>query len=433
MMKHKVLSIFLCLLLTLPLSACNRSDQPKNTQPSDPSPTAATTVPSPELPPETKPDPLQNEKNAIKEEVLVFMADDVEDNDPSAMFERFLGNYAVTDFSNAYEDSIPYNSIYQKDGVSVIDRTDGTVYTIATPNQIVTAKMNGGKLAVLNQSVVESAPVPSIFSDFGFDISTVYSENDSTDFTNLDLTPDMLSVSDDLQTCNFSAEYMNRMSVLFAESLELDQPETQAFMDSCQASGSYSVEAKRAVFTVSGSTTALGAVRFTVTLTHNPDFQDYSSVMKVEYTMNVSGAPVSVTNELTIQDNRYSGGYIHGFFFRNILTAETTVMQNGIPVSSKSVTTSMYSIKANGDFHASQQIEQEVSAMGQSSSEDSYRQLQFDSNSAEGFSYSEEINGILQLRLIARSCQFGEHDLTIPQAVIDLKNQLNGQSSTILE
>lgn len=432
-MKHKLLSIFLCLLLALPLSSCKEFNDSKGSEQSEsPKTTAATTTvttpPSSEQHPETKPDPLLDKKNAIKDQVIVFMADDVENNDPYAMFEQFLGDYYVTDFSGIYQDSKPYNSIYHKDGVSVIDRTDGVSYQISAPNEIVTVQMQGGKLTVTDRTAVESPPIPSIFTDFGFDISTVYSKDDSIDFTEPQLTADMLTVSDDLLTCTFSDEYLDSIATLFGESMDLDEAGCKAFVNSCTTSGSYSVEDKQAVFIISGDTDEMGKITVTLTLTHNPQRQDYSTSMKVEFTQDVEGTPVAITNELTIEDERYAGGNIPGFFFRNILTAEATVVQNGVPINSKTVTTSMYSFKANGNFHASEHILQDVSAMGQSAQQESYRQLKYNSNIAEGFEYSEQLDYILQLRLIAQTCKIGEHDLTPPQAVIDLQNQLNGIS-----
>ena len=90
-MKHKLLSIFLCLLLALPLSSCKEFNDSKGSEQSEsPKTTAATTTvttpPSSEQHPETKPDPLLDKKNTIKDQVIVFMADDVENNDPYAMF-----------------------------------------------------------------------------------------------------------------------------------------------------------------------------------------------------------------------------------------------------------------------------------------------------------------------------------------------------------
>ena len=425
-MKHKLLSIFLSLLLTLSVTSCNTAD-PQKSENASPQSTAATTQQPPETKPVTQPDPLLNEKNAIKDQVLIFMADDVEDNDPYAMFEQFLGDYYVTDFSGIYQDSKPYKSIYHKNGVSVTDRTDGVSYQISTPTEIVTAQMKGGKLTVTDRTAVESAPIPSIFTDFGFDISMIYSKDDSIDLAQPQLTADMLTVSDDLLTCTFSDAYLDSIAALFGESMDLDEAGCKAFVNSCTSSGSYSVEDKQAVFIISGDAAERGKLTVTLTFTHNPDRQDYFSTMKVEYTVEAEGTPVTVTNELTIMDERYAGGHIPSFFFRNILTAEATVVQNGVPINSKTVTTTMYSINAHGYFHASESILQDVSTMGYSAQQDSYRQLKYDPNIAEGFEYSEQLDGILQLRLIAQTCKIGDHDLTLPDAVIELQNELNGQ------
>ena len=427
-MKHKLLSIFLSLLLTLSVTSCNTTDSQTNAETTTPqSTTVNTTRQPPETEPVTQPDPLLNEKNAIKDEVLIFMADDVENNDPYAMFEQFLGDYYITDFSNAYKDSKSYNSIYHKNGVSVVDRTDGVSYQISTPNEIVTAQMKGGKLSVTDRTAVERAPISSIFTDFGFDISIIYSQDDSIDFNDPELTADMLTVSDDLLTCTFSDEYLNSIATLFGESMDLDEAGCKAFVNSCTKSGTYSVEDKQAVFIISGDTDERGAITITLTFTHNPDRQDYSTTMKVEYTVEAEGTPVTVTNELTIMDERYAGGNTPGFFFRNILTTEATVLQNGVPLNYKTVTTSMYSINANGNFHASERILQDVSAMGQSAQQESYHQLEYNSNRADGFEYSEQLDSIIQLQLVAQTCKIGNHDLPLPDAVIALQNELNGQ------
>lgn len=431
-MKHKLCSLVLCMLLILSASACTDStshevtDNPNSTTLT----TTATTTESPEEPPVTQPDPLLNEKNAIKEQVIAFINSDAVD--PDEIFDQFLNHdYYIGNFDTTKEPSSTYHEVYRKDGVLVTHTNDGTLYTVTGQNQQVTAEIQKGKLVILETVQLEEKPLLSIFYDFGFDIDVVYTvDKDSVNLSECNLTPDMMSISDDLATCTFSEEYLINIASLLFDAITDSEEEHQKLLDSCQMEGIYSVADRKATFRFQTTGDSLGEIIISSTFENKPG-DNPKSTSFLQYTTLLDGVSVQMTNELLIEHESVSFYSPGGYSFRNIMTAEYTKVENGIPYDITLTETSHYVLRNDGDFIASWKKEQTISALGQSTTNESYERMTYDS--ASHFTYSATLNHQLVYQLDAYEFQWGSPDKSIPQAIIDLQKQLNSsQQGSIL-
>lgn len=255
-------------------------------------------------------DPLKEEKEAVKAQVLSIMAEDSR-QDPSVLFENFFGDYSIPDFAPDNDYAAALSRIWQKDGVTVIEYKDGSVeYALARNGYLFSLTSEGGNTAVTSVTPLADPAgyIPSIFSDFGIDISDVYtaSSAEEEEAPSPLLTADMLTVSDDLTVCTFSDEYLREVAAMLCASMGYSAEQTDKFMSDYSGSGVYTADSNTVEFVIKGSFEGLGAA--TVTVSHSVDDRgDYRTSVKMEYTLVAEGMILPTTTELAVYDVEYDG------------------------------------------------------------------------------------------------------------------------------
>ena len=208
---------------------CNQKENSGDISTGD---TVHATEPQTTVAPETTQDPAAE---ALKNEVLELMEDDDGDKESlTTLFIPFCGDYTVGNFSKSNDFAVSLDSIYQKNGVSTIKYADGSyTHTVVRDGVQFSINEKDGKSELAGTlDVAVDSYVPSVFYDFGIDISPFYSgkgEN-TDDIEDPKLTADMLSVDAAYQICTFSDEYVREVARLLCASLDYNEAETQEFL-----------------------------------------------------------------------------------------------------------------------------------------------------------------------------------------------------------
>ena len=301
---------------------------------------------------ETTPPPSEEEIAAIKAEVIALMMADSDKESPTTLFEAFIGDYAISDIDQLASNGgyNAYSKIFRDGDALGMVYLDGvtTDYTVYRNDFAYTAY----KDELGNTSVTGKAPLggadytPSILTDFGFDISAIYSGNISMQDPTLDAS--MLTVSDDLLTCTFSDAYMAEVGRGLCASLGYNSADAEKFFDTAKLSGVYYPQEKRAEFVIEFYELSLGETKITLTCT-DKGTKGITYSTKMEFNVVSSGMIVPTTTELIISEVKYDGNRpISGQFeLRSI--ASVTLDYGGSKVSSDAISITTYSLFAEGE------------------------------------------------------------------------------------
>ena len=301
---------------------------------------------------ETTPLPSEEEIAAIKAEVIALMTADSDKDSPTTLFEAFIGDYAISDIDQLMSNGgyNAYSKIFRNDDTLGMVYLDGvtTDYTVYRNDFAYTAyKDENGNASVTGKTSLGGAVyTPSILTDFGFDISAIYSGNISLQDPTLDAS--MLTVSNDLLTCTFSDAYMTEVGRGICASLGYNDADSEKFFDTAKLSGVYYPQEKRAEFVIEFYELSLGETKITLTCT-DKGTKGITYSTKMEFNVVSSGMVVPTTTELIISDVKYDGSRpISGQFeLRSI--ASVTLDYGGSKVTSDAVSITTYSLFAEGE------------------------------------------------------------------------------------
>ena len=301
---------------------------------------------------ETTPPPSEEEIAAIKAEVIALMMADSDKESPTTLFEAFIGDYAISDIDQLMSNGgyNAYSKIFRNDDTLGMVYLDGvtTDYTVYRNDFAYTAYKDAlGNTSVTGKtSLGGNTYTPSILTDFGFDISAIYSGNISLQDPTLDAS--MLTVSNDLMTCSFSDDYMTEVGRGMCASLGYNDADTEKFFDTAKLSGVYYPQEKRVEFVIEFYELTLGETKITLTCT-DKGTKGITYSTKMEFNVVSSGMIVPTTTELIISEVKYDGNRpISGQFeLRSI--ASVTLDYNGSKVSSDAISITTYSLFAEGE------------------------------------------------------------------------------------
>ena len=206
--------------------------------------------------PETTLDPQEVRAGEIKSRVLEVINSDSGNGtiNTDDLFGKYCGDYMISDIE---ENSCP-------EGLDFIALRSDVTTTSYKDKHRSYSTMRGGYDFTINHEnskyKLRAHPcddadtrVPSVFYDFGIDISAFYSPlKDSGARLELpDLTADMLTVDDELSSCTFSDEYMNEFARALCISMEYTDEQTKTFIERGSFKGTYYVEPERVEFSFS--------------------------------------------------------------------------------------------------------------------------------------------------------------------------------------
>ncbi len=286
-MKKKLLIFVLALIVCLSFASCFEASNVSN----DTTDTSLETA-----------DPNAEEKQLIKEELMKILNDDEaseEMESPIDLFDSFIGDYQITEFPEKSWYGSSVKSVWQKDGVTVIEYRDGhKEYSLVKDIYHFLFTANGDTYELESVQYVDEGHVPSIYDDFGISIGGLYGESEKTILPPV-LKEDMIVVSDDLVTCTFTSEYLDELVKWFSRSMDVSVIDSKDW----KCNGSYDVEGKKVKFEITGNTEETGDFKMEIS------FSDKSGemTMSLECSPVTDGAVVPMTTEMTIKDVVYDG------------------------------------------------------------------------------------------------------------------------------
>ena len=300
MKKALLLTLVLTLILTL-VSCTTPSNDDTNTtditKESESNPVSNTNQPT-----------LKERKEQIKEQVIQIMQGDDSENarDFNTLpFASYMGDYSVTSIESSGSSSYRPSAIYRKDGVHITkyaasSRVDYNIdqsgYLFSVINE------TGADPEISNIQELDDDYTASIFFDCGINLNLLMdgdgdSDSGEDDSDEPELTPEKITVSDDLTTCTFSNGYMKEMARSLYKDLYSDS-EVEQLMADFTGSGTYNVAENKITLIISSDTEALAAPFITVIYSETAD-KKVTLSMKMEMTVEVDGISIPASTEIT--------------------------------------------------------------------------------------------------------------------------------------
>ncbi len=415
MKRLLLLALALCLALSFALTSCTPEDAyDSDTQAPDTSDSDA---------PDTV-DPLVEKTEQIKADVLAHMADD-DREDPMRLFDYFLGDYTIGSITSTDDYGAAVESVWQKDGVCVIEYRDGhRDYSLVRNGYVFKLTEQGGNTAVVSVTSYDAADshIPSIFDDFGVGINAIYSPDDGEDTPEPVLTEDMLTVSDDFAECKFSEAYMEEVTDMLLDAMGLDAAQKAEFKASGSSTGIYTVADNTVTFTITGKHPQLGDM--TMTVKHADKGEDgYEFSQKMEYTISAEGVTIPTSNEMIMRSVKYDGDKVVSADFESrVFEVGAEIIQNGVSiVMDTSNITRIYLDKNTNSLDLMCDQQAKTTVLGQSQSSDVSVRLSVMKNN---FSYSSAQNGLSISQIQGANTVFSAPDgKEIPQIVFELADK----------
>ncbi len=310
------------------------------------------------------------EVKAFKAAVCEFLNAEDDRESPRGLLLAVCGDYYADSFGDSNDFAASLGYIAQKNGVTHMSYKNGmTTYSFARDGYMFTAQAENGKCEVNGMQQLASANfVPSIFYDFGIDISDMLAESEIPDGVDAPvLMPDMVIPSDDLTYCTFSEEYMTRVIKYLAASSGYTGADLEKLEPSGKGGGKYIVADGSVSFDIEFYAPGIGDMK--VSFTQSETEAEGLTVKQVnKYNVTSNGMSVPTTVEMTFSQIKYDGTRpVSGSFCMNV-TAEASAVSEGYTVSSVSAASTQVWVDITGEapsFYANSETELVVEYAGQ--------------------------------------------------------------------
>ena len=385
---------------------------------------------------------LEEKKDRIKQHVMALMGDSHRE-DPESLFEYFCGDYVISSFGNS-DDSSMFNKVYQKNGITVNEYTDGIKeYTAVKGGYVFTVVEQNGSFRLYGAEQYEDADsyIPSIFDDFGIDISAFYDKDDASgteeDVEEPELTAEMLTVSGDLKTCTFSDAYMKEVLRMFGKSFGKTDAELDVFVNLSSASGSYSVEQDTVTFEIlakrldMGNGAEVDEAKITIFYCDS-ETDGITMTMNMEMTMamDMDGTVINAPTvmEQTVSKVRYNGNKVVAASFESKMSTDIQATVSGISFKTAVCETNSFDLSIeepeNSKFSVNCSTEQ-TTTMGETKATEKSSQIldcTFGTNASK-FSYIMTQDGVQAAKIEATGVTLGASGENVPSEVLNIINQ----------
>lgn len=243
-----------------------------------------------------------SEGEQIKETVLALMNQSEKQQDPSTLFSYFDGDYEISNFTSSGEG---IQSIKRKNAVSLVTASGMKYYGVEAAGMLFYAADVDGRAEVIGIVPLQAdmSEKSTIFTAFGIDTGAVYGVEAEDDV--IELTKDMLTVSEDNKTCTFSKAYIDEMAKMICESMGYSKTQTDRFLEKYTGSGVYSVSENKITFEIKCKDTTLGNVH-QITRYSEDDDQKVNVYSYMEYSNPSLGIKKPVIVEIDYKDVVYS-------------------------------------------------------------------------------------------------------------------------------
>ena len=236
----KLLSIIILLALVMSFASCN------NTQESSGSNTTSASTTTVENTDPSGEDNTLSEEDKIKNAVLDLMKTSESQKDPTDLFAHFAGDFQITNFTSS-QDGI--KSIKRREAVTLVDAGSLCYYGIEAAGNLFYAADYAGEAEVVASFPLsaDASAASTIFTVFGIDTSALYTAT-TVESEPETLTADMLTVSADKSTCEFSKSYIDTIAKELCETMGFTDAVATSFMSKYTGSGIYSVAENKFTF-----------------------------------------------------------------------------------------------------------------------------------------------------------------------------------------
>lgn len=245
----KIISFLLAISFLLLVCSCN-SLQTTDSQESTTDSQESTTDPN-------KSENTVDKESEIKQTVLKLMQDSEKQEDPASLFSYFDGDYEISNFTKSMD---AIKTIKRKNAVSIVSASGLDYYGVEAAGFLfyVADHNLGSEVIGVLPLQTDMSHKSTIFTAFGIDTGALYGIEAEED--DIELTEDMLTVSEDKATCTFSKNYLDEMAAFLCESLGYAESQTNAFLNKYTGSGVYSVSDNKITFEIKLQDTSLGNI-----------------------------------------------------------------------------------------------------------------------------------------------------------------------------
>ena len=236
---RKLLSIIILLALVMSFASCNNTQELNNSDPSSE-------------------DDTLSEEDKIKNAVLDLMKTSESQKDPTDLFAHFAGDFQITIFTSL-QDGI--KSIKRREAVTLVDAGSLCYYGIEAAGNLFYAADYAGEAEVITSFPLsaDASAASTIFTVFGIDTSALYTAEAVESEPEM-LTADMLTVSADKSTCEFSKSYIDTIAKELCETMGFTDAVTISFMNKYTGSGIYSVAENKFTFDIQIKDNQIGSI-----------------------------------------------------------------------------------------------------------------------------------------------------------------------------
>lgn len=249
----KLLSIMILLALIMSFASCNNTQEPGDGD----NTTSSTTATGENNDPSGEEDTV-SEEDKIKNAVLDLMKTSESQKDPTDLFAHFAGDFQITNFTSS-QDGI--KSIKRKQAVTLVDAGSLRYYGIEALGYMsyaVDYAQEADMVASFPLSA-DASNASTIFTVFGIDTSALYTGTAEIAESET-LTADMLTVSADKSTCEFSKSYIDTIAKELCETMGFTNAVTTSFMTKYTGSGIYSVAENKFTFDIQIKDNQIGSI-----------------------------------------------------------------------------------------------------------------------------------------------------------------------------
>ena len=236
---RKLLSIIILLALVMSFASCNNTQEPNNSDPSGE-------------------DDTLSEEDKIKNAVLDLMKTSESQKDPTDLFAHFAGDFQITNFTPSQNG---IKSIKRREAVTLVDVNSLKYYGIEAAGNLFYAADYAGEAEVIGSIPLsaDASAASTIFTVFGIDTSALYT-GEAVESESETLTADMLTVSDDKSTCEFSKSYIDTIAKELCKTMGFTDAVTTSFMSKYTGSGIYSVAENKFTFDIQIKDNQIGSI-----------------------------------------------------------------------------------------------------------------------------------------------------------------------------
>lgn len=245
-----------------------------------------------------------SEEDQIKNRVLDLMEASETRTDPAELFAHFTGDFQITKFSSS---SNGVQSIKRREAVTLVNAGSYRYYGIEAAGHLFYAGDYNSREAYLYGALplsADAAHASTIFTVFGIDTGALYTgatvEEDATE----PLTADMLTVSDDLTSCELEKSYVDALAEEICRAMGFSSSQTSSFLRKYTGSGIYSVAENTITFDIQCKDSRLGTIHQISRYGINGDGKVYA-YSYMEYSNQSAGISTPVITEMEWTDVVY--------------------------------------------------------------------------------------------------------------------------------